>query len=68
LDGAAVVEWIVSLVYSIWVVSFIIDFLPSATSSHHHVDGYPSGARGSGGMTNGVNLFGAKEERTREIV
>jgi len=39
LDGAAVIEWIVSLVYSIWVVSFIIDFLPAATSSHHHVDG-----------------------------
>jgi hypothetical protein len=94
LDGAAVIEWIISLVYSIWVVSFIIDFLPSATSSHHHVDStlltgvahayqvgrdgrvfgngngarYPSGARGSGGMTNGVNLFGEKEERTRERV
>jgi len=67
-DGAAVIEWIVSLVYSIWVVSFIIDFLPSATSSHHDVDGYPSGASGSGGMTNGVNLLGGKEERTREIV
>jgi hypothetical protein len=29
---------------------------------------YPSRVRGSRGMTNGVNLSGEKEERTREIV
>jgi hypothetical protein len=35
-DGAAVVEWVIALIYSIWIISFIIDFLPSATPDHHN--------------------------------
>ena len=37
-DGAAVVEWVIALIYSTWIISFIIDFLPSATPGHHNVD------------------------------
>jgi hypothetical protein len=68
-DGAAVIEWIVSLVYSIWVVSFIIDFLPAATSSHHNVDGtLLTGATYAYQAGRDGRVFGRKEERTGEIV
>jgi len=34
-DYAAIVEWIIALVYTIWVLSFVVDFLPAARVSHH---------------------------------
>jgi hypothetical protein len=37
-NGAAVVEWVIALIYSIWIISFIIDFLPSAKPGHHSAD------------------------------
>jgi hypothetical protein len=37
-NEAAIVEWVISLIYSTWIISFIIDFLPSATPGHHNVD------------------------------
>jgi len=37
-NDAAIVEWIIALVYTFWVISFVIDFLP-ATRTKNHVSG-----------------------------
>jgi hypothetical protein len=38
-NTAAVVEWVIALVYTFWVISFVIDFLPSARPDHHDMHG-----------------------------
>jgi len=37
-NSAAVTEWVIALIYSVWVLSFVIDFLPAARASHYHTD------------------------------
>lgn len=34
-NSAAVVEWVIALVYSTYVLSFVIDFLPAVKTKHH---------------------------------
>jgi hypothetical protein len=34
-NAAAVVEWVIALVYSTYVFSFVIDFLPAVKTKHH---------------------------------
>jgi len=34
LNAAAVVEWIIALIYTFWVISFVIDFLPAGSPKH----------------------------------
>jgi hypothetical protein len=38
-NTAAVVEWVIALIYTFWVISFIIDFLPAARPDHHNMHG-----------------------------
>jgi len=38
-NAAAIVEWIIALIYTFWVMSFIIDFLPAGSPQHHHMNG-----------------------------
>jgi hypothetical protein len=33
-NAAAIVEWVIALIYTFWVISFVIDFLPSASPRH----------------------------------
>jgi len=33
-NTAAIVEWIIALIYTFWVLSFVIDFLPSGSPKH----------------------------------
>jgi len=35
-NTAAIVEWVIALVYTLWVASFIVDFLPAARVHHHN--------------------------------
>jgi len=41
-NGAAIVEWLIALIYTFWVLSFVIDFLPAAAPKH------PFSASGNG--------------------
>jgi len=38
-NTAAVVEWVIALIYTFWVISFIIDFLPAGRPEHHDLHG-----------------------------
>jgi len=38
-NTAAVVEWVIALVYTFWVLSFVVDFLPAGSPEHHHLGG-----------------------------
>lgn len=54
-NTAAILEWVVALVFSFYVLSFIIDLLP-AVRTHHHMS-HPAvaemGAYGGASGTNG---------------
>jgi len=40
-NTAAIVEWVIALIYSVYVFSFFIDFLPSARADRHTTGGKP---------------------------
>jgi len=38
-NNAAIVEWVIALIYTFWVLSFVVDFLPAGSPEHHHMGG-----------------------------
>lgn len=46
----AVVEWIIAFIYTFWVLSFVIDLLPSVRTKHHIPQGYKDGMMMEQGM------------------
>jgi hypothetical protein len=40
-NAAAIVEWVIALVYTFWVLSFVIDFLPAASPKNHQMNTTP---------------------------
>jgi len=39
-NAAAIIEWIIALIYTFWVLSFVVDFLPAGSPEHHHMGGH----------------------------
>jgi hypothetical protein len=38
-NEAAIIEWIIALLFTFWVLSFVIDFLPAGSPGHHNMNG-----------------------------
>jgi len=49
---AAVFEWVIALIFTFWVLSFLVDLLPAMRNWHHSGAGAPQieMGEGSGGM------------------
>jgi len=58
LNGAAVVEWVVALVYTFYVWSFAIDFVPAVRTKKHW-------GWGNGSRETEVEMGTAMEEEAR---
>lgn len=50
-NEAAIVEWVIALCYTLWVISFVVDFLPAARVHDHQNKGDLDSTRDEEAMT-----------------
>ena len=55
-NAAAILEWVVALVYTFWVLSFLIDLLPAVKTKHHNAEDADAPQLEFGGPQGGVHL------------
>jgi hypothetical protein len=61
-NPAAIFEWIVAFVFTLWVISFVLDLLPAVQTARHVPQGLKDQEKA---LENGGNDYGRPAERSR---